>query len=79
MRWRGVGGELGQSFFSPGPRKRREAMILYYDTKEYMRRDMVCWQPLVFQAGGERRCRMKSFLFGGRSLFDIVSALTRPR
>jgi hypothetical protein len=50
-------------------------MTLYYDTEGHMGRGMVYWQPLVFQAGGERECRMKSFLFGGGPPFDLVSAL----
>jgi hypothetical protein len=33
------------------------------------------WMPIIFQIGGERQCRMKSFRFGGVSLFDTVSAL----
>jgi hypothetical protein len=41
MRWRGVGGELGHSFFSLGLRKRSAVMILYYDTEGHVRCGMV--------------------------------------
>jgi hypothetical protein len=75
MRWRGVGGELGHSFFSPGPMERNGVMILYYDTETYVTCHMVSWTPLVSQDGGERQRRMKGFRFGGVTLFDIVSAL----
>jgi hypothetical protein len=75
MEWKGVGTELAHSFFSPGLRKRIEAMILYYNTEGYIRRIVVKWLPLIFHVGGERGCRMKSFRFGEGSLFDIVSAL----
>jgi hypothetical protein len=74
-----VRGELGHSFRSPEPRKKNEAMILYYDMKEYMERGMVCWLPQVSHYGRASQCRMKSFPLGAGSLFDIASALTRPR
>jgi hypothetical protein len=75
MGGRGGGSELSHSFFSLGPMKRREVMILYYDTEGYMRRNVVSWLSLVSHDGGERRCRIKSFRFGGGSLLGIVSAL----
>jgi hypothetical protein len=75
MRWRGGRGGLGHSFFSSEPRKRKEVMILYCGMEEYMRRGMVDWLPPISHHGGERQFRMKSFRFGGGSLFDIVSAL----
>jgi hypothetical protein len=78
MRWRGVGGELGHSFLSFGLRKGSEVMILYYDKEEYTRRHVVSWLHLISHEDGERQCRMKSFQFGGGSLFDIVSTLPRP-
>ena len=63
MRWMGNWSELGHTFFSPGPRKSSEVMILYYNTKEYMGRGMVCWQPQDSHDGGAGRCRMKGFRF----------------
>jgi hypothetical protein len=54
MGWRGVGTELGHSFCSLGPRIRSEWMILYYNTEEYMRHEMVCWLPQVSHDGGAR-------------------------
>jgi hypothetical protein len=53
-------------------------MILYYDTEGHVRRQVVSWLTLVSHEGGERQCKMKSFRFGGESLFDIVSTLA-PR
>jgi hypothetical protein len=50
-------------------------MILYYDTKEHMERQVVSWLPLISHEGGKRQCKRKSFRFGGVSLFDLVSAL----
>jgi hypothetical protein len=78
MRGRGAGTELGHSFFFPDPRKRNEVMILYYDTKEYMRRHVVSWLPPISHEDGERQCRIKSFRLGGVSLFDFVLALAPP-
>jgi hypothetical protein len=64
MRWEGAGGELGHCFISPGPRKRSEVMILYYNTQEYVRRQVVSWLHQISHHGGAGRCRMKSFRFG---------------
>jgi hypothetical protein len=75
MSWRGVGTERGHSFFSPELKESSEVMTLYYDTKENMTRHVVSWLTLGSHEGIGRRCRMKSFQFGGESLFDIVSAL----
>jgi hypothetical protein len=36
MGWRGVGTQLGHSFFSPELMKRSEEMILYYDMEGHM-------------------------------------------
>jgi hypothetical protein len=75
MRWRGVGGELGHSFVSPGLRKRNEVVILYYDTEGHVRRQVVSWLPLIPFYDRASEYRMKSFRLGGGSLFDLVSAL----
>jgi hypothetical protein len=76
MRWRGVGGEFGHSFSSPGLRKRKEVMILYYDTEGRVRRKVVSWLAQISDYGKERRFRMKSFQIDGGSLFDLVFALS---
>jgi hypothetical protein len=78
MRWRGVGTKFCHSFFSPGPGKSGEVMILYYNTEGHIGHGMVSWLPQGSHEGGERQCRMKSFRFGGVSLFDLVAALV-PR
>jgi hypothetical protein len=71
----GVWGEFGHSFFTPGPRKKDEVMILYYNTEGHVRRQVVSWLPQIPFYGRASEYRMKSFRFGGESLFDIVSAL----
>jgi hypothetical protein len=71
----GGGNELGHSFFSPGPRKRNEVMILYYNMEGYVRRQVVSWLAQFSYHGRASQCRMKSFRVGGVSLFDLVSAL----
>jgi hypothetical protein len=50
-------------------------MILYYNTEEYMRRNVVKWLPQISHYGRPSEYRLKSFQLEGGSLFDIVSAL----
>ena len=53
-------------------------MILYYNTEGHMGRTVVKWLPLISYGGRAGHGGMKSFRFGGKSIFDIVSALA-PR
>lgn len=41
-------------------------MILHYDTKEYVRRIVIKWLPVVSYDGEARGCRIKSFRLGER-------------
>jgi hypothetical protein len=50
-------------------------MILYYSTEGHIGRGMLSWLPQISHYGRAGQCRIKSFLFGEGSLFDLLSAL----